>query len=52
MSNCAECSHGEHVPGECEVLYIYARGPTDPPGNRRCLCGYVIEMNVTQSNVR
>lgn len=47
---CEKCDHGEHAPGECEVLYVYARGPNDPPGNRRCLCGYVFEDLPFQSN--
>lgn len=47
---CEKCDHGEHAPGECEVLYVYARGPNDPPGNRRCLCGYVFENLPFQSN--
>lgn len=39
MTECAECGHDSHEPGKCEVLFIYARGPTDPPGNRGCFCG-------------
>ena len=36
---CLDCGHWEHEPGECEVLYFYARGLRSPPGNQRCLCG-------------
>ena len=37
--SCERCNHAEHVPGACDVLYIYDR-PNSPPGNQRCLCGY------------
>jgi len=47
---CEKCKHPRHEAGECEVLYVYARGPTDMPGNQGCLCGYVIETFAYQSN--
>jgi len=47
---CDECRHDKHDPGECEVLHIYNRGPNDPPGNQRCLCGYVLDAIITCTN--
>lgn len=48
---CEECTHTMHLPGKCNFLYIYDRGPNSPPGNRRCLCGYIVEFSEIESNV-
>ncbi len=47
---CSKCKHGVHWPGTCEFIQIYARGPGDPPGNQRCLCGYEISYESTYSH--
>lgn len=47
---CGECNHDRHDPKRCEVLYVYARGPRDAPGNQRCLCGYEFHFEQPQSN--
>ena len=47
---CQSCEHDLHEPGKCEVLHVYARGPTDPPGNQGCLCGVNLGTLTTNSN--
>jgi len=40
---CHVCEHDPHKHGECKVIRFYTRGPNNPPGNQRCLCGYGME---------
>lgn len=48
---CPTCKHDVHEPGNCNTLYVYNRGPNDPPGNQSCLCGVAIQFHPIVSNV-
>lgn len=45
---CSKCHHDRHEPGKCQTLYVYARGPTDPPGNQGCLCGLKVTLTAKE----
>ncbi len=47
---CPVCMHATHEPGKCVVLYVYERGPSDPPGNQWCLCGHDFKTHTFQGN--
>jgi hypothetical protein len=50
VAPCTLCPpHPVHPPGVCPILHFYARGPNDPPGNQRCLCGYTRTITITQT---
>jgi len=51
IKECEACGHMEHDPGACSFLFIYARGPNDPPGNQGCLCGHDFKVTTTYSNL-
>jgi hypothetical protein len=36
---CRFCKHEAHKGEQCTAIFVYARGPNDPPGNTGCLCG-------------
>lgn len=46
MALCNLCNHEHQEDDWCGMIIVYSRGPDDPPGNRRCLCGYDLTFQV------
>lgn len=37
---CNKCNHKAHEGKTCNTWAMYFRGPTSPPGNGYCICGF------------